>query len=105
MRRSGALLLGVDLGALALLVGAWTGSRTTALGVASALAAAAYLISSLAPVAHWIRPLRFVSLFYWAVGNGQLVSGLSAADAAVLVLTALVLLGAAAVGFERLDVR
>ena len=54
------------------MLGAATGSRGTAIGIASALAALCYLISSLAPVVDWIKPLRFASLFYWAVANRQL---------------------------------
>lgn len=100
----GALLLGIDFGALALTIGALTGSRSTALGVTSALAAASYLISSLAPVVHWIRPARVVSLFYWSVGDGQLVHGLSLTSVLVLVLTATVLLAGAVAAFDRLDV-
>ena len=39
----GVLLLGIDFGALTMLIGAVSGSRGTALGVSSALAAASYL--------------------------------------------------------------
>ena len=56
----GVVLLGVDFGLLALLVGVASGSRGLALGLTSALAAASYVLSSLAPVVGWIRPLRFV---------------------------------------------
>ena len=101
----GVLLLGVDFGVLALLLGALTGSRGLALGIASAVAAATYLISSLAPVTHWIRPLRVVSPFYYAVGDGQLADGIGVGAVLVLVVIALVLLGAALVAFERLDIR
>ena len=66
----GVLLLGIDLGLVALAVGAATGRRGTALGVASGLAAASYLISSLAPVVAWIRPARF-ALALLLVGRRQ----------------------------------
>ena len=101
---TGAVLLGIDFGALALLVGALSGSRAIALGVTSSLAAASYLVSSLAPVTHWVRPLRFESLFYWAVGNAQLRTGLSVTSSVVLVGFAAVTLGAAVRAFERQDV-
>ena len=91
----GVLLLGIDLGLVALAVGAATGRRGTALGVASAVAAASYLISSLAPVVSWIRPARFASLFYWSVGDNQLTSGLSPGEFGVLVAAGLVLGGVA----------
>ena len=72
--------------------------------VTSSLAAASYLVSSLAPVTHWVRPLRFESLFYWAVGNAQLRTGLSVTSTVVLVGFAAVTLGAAVKAFERQDV-
>ena len=99
----GVLLLGLDLGLVALVVGAATGSRGVALGVASAIGALSYLVSSLAPVVAWVRPARFISLFYWSVGNNQLTSGLSLGDLAVLVGSALALTALAALSFDRLD--
>ena len=48
-------------GAVALLVGALTGSRGAALGAASAFAAAAYLVSSLAPISQPINGSRWLS--------------------------------------------
>jgi ABC-2 type transport system permease protein len=100
----GVALLGLDFGLLALAVGSWSGSRGLALGVTSAVAAASYLVSSLAPVVAGIRPAKYVSLFYWSIGNGQLERGLSTADAAVLVIVAAVLLAVSAVAFDRLDI-
>jgi ABC-2 type transport system permease protein len=100
----GAVLLGIDFGLLALLVGTLTGSRSVALGLASAMAAASYLISSLAPVAHWVHPLRYVSLFYWSVGDAQLEQGLALTSVLVLVGFAVVAFAAAARSFERQDV-
>jgi ABC-2 type transport system permease protein len=100
----GVLLLGIDFGLLALLVGTLTGSRGAALGVTSAVAAASYLVSSLAPVTQWIYPLRVASLFYWSVGNDQLVRGLSAGSAAVLICVGVALTAAAALAFDRLDI-
>ncbi|AHH19772.1 hypothetical protein NONO_c49880 [Nocardia nova SH22a] len=100
---AGVILLGVDFGAVAMLVGAATGSRGTALGVTSALAAAAYLLSSLAPVVHWLRPARFASPFFYAVGDGQLDHGLSLAWCGVLIGIAVAAVAATVAAFERLD--
>src|SRR5262249_35338156 len=97
------ILAGIDFGLLALAVGCWTGSRGTALGIASAAAAASYLISSLAPVASWLRPARYASLLYLSTGNHQLTSGLPAASIAVLILAGVSLLTLAGLGFRRLD--
>ncbi len=82
---AGVLLLGVDFGLLAMAIGAWTGNRGLALGVASTVAAASYLVSSMAPVVSWLHPVQYVSLFYWSVANDQLATGLSIGAAAVLI--------------------
>jgi ABC-2 type transport system permease protein len=92
-------------GLVALAVGAASGSRGNAIGVATALASVSYLISSLAPIVHWLRPLRFASLFYCAVGNNQFANGAGLASFAVLIGVAIVAALAANVAFGRLDVR
>ena len=99
------LLLGVDLGLIALALGAATGSRGTAIGIASALAALCYLISSLAPVVDWIKPLRFASLFYWAVANQQLTNGTRPESFAILIGVAIAAAISANTAFRRLDIR
>jgi ABC-2 type transport system permease protein len=99
----GVVLLGLDFGLLALAVGARTGSRGTALGVAGALAAASYVIGSLALTVHWMHPLRYTSLFYWSVGHRQLVDGLSIPSLLVLLGTGVVLGVLALAGFRRVD--
>lgn len=99
------VLLGVDFGLVALLIGVVTGSRGLALGLAAAVAAASYLISSLAAVVGWAHTLRPVSLFYWAVGDNQLATGPSAAAWTVLVLVAASLLGATLATVDRLDIQ
>lgn len=96
----GLILLGLDFGLLALAVGATTGSRGAALGVAGALAAASYVIGSLALTMHWMRPLRYASLFYWSVGHQQLTEGLSLSALLVLLGSGAVL-GALAIGAIR----
>jgi ABC-2 type transport system permease protein len=97
------LSLSVLLLSVALTIGAATGSRGTAIGATVVVASASYLVSSLAPVVSWIRPLRVASLFYWSVGNAQLTGGVGVAAFAVLVVTAVVLFAAAVVAFNRLD--
>lgn len=99
------LLLGVDFGLLALLLGVASGSRGLALGVSSAVAAASYLVGSLAPVAGWAHSLRWASLFHWAVGSDQLTSGPSASAWVVLLVVGGVLLGASLTTVRRLDIR
>lgn len=96
-------LLAFDVGAVALLVGTWTGSRGAALGAASGMAGAAYLVSSLAAVNATIHGVRWLSPFFWAVGNDQLSAGVSAAELAALVGLGAVLVAASAVAFRRRD--
>lgn len=100
----GVVLLAIDFGGLAMLIGVATGSRGSALGITSAVAAASYIISSLAPVVQWIHPIRFASPFFYAVGDGQLTHGLRPGWAAALLGTAAVLAIASTKAFERLDV-
>ena len=99
------VLLGLDLGLFTMAVGAVSRHRGTALAAGSALAAASYLVSSLAPVVSWMRPARFASVFYWSVGNGQLTGGVSVLDGVVLLLVALVAACATVAAFRRMDVR
>lgn len=99
------VLLGVDFGLLALSVGAWTGHRGIALATASVLAAAAYLVSSLAPVISWAHRIRYLSPFYWAIGDNQLGSGPSAAALLTLTGIAVALLGMALTAIRSLDIR
>lgn len=97
--------LAIDLGLIALALGAATRSRGTAIGITTALAAASYLLSSLAPVVHWLKPLRFASLFYWADGNRQLSQGADLASFALLAGIGIAATLAANEAFRRFDVR
>jgi ABC-2 type transport system permease protein len=96
-------LLALFFGILALAVGAATGQKGLAIGVPATLAAAAYLLSSLAPVVSGLTPWRVLSPFYWSVGDNQLTQGVGWGAAAVLVGICLVALGAAVVSTERHD--
>ena len=98
-------LLGLDLGLVAMAVGAVTGRRATALGVGTAVAAASYLVSSLAPVVSWLDPAKYVSLFYWSVGDNQLGNGVGLADFAVLIAVGAAALYATVIAFRRLNLR
>ncbi len=99
----GVALLGLDFGLLAMAVGAATGKRGEALGIASAVAGASYLISSMAPLVEWLEPARYLSLFYWTVGNGQLEDGLSIGSVLVLVAVGVVVAVVALRAFDRHD--
>jgi ABC-2 type transport system permease protein len=96
-------LMGLDFGLITMAAGAATGRRGTALGVGTGLAAASYLVSSLASTISGIRPARYLSLFYWSVGNDQISKGVSAADFTVLTVAGLCALFAAVAAFRRAD--
>jgi ABC-2 type transport system permease protein len=102
---TGSLLLGVDFGATAMLVGAVTGSRGSAIGVTSGFAAASYLLSSLAPAVSWLHPARYASVFFYAVGDGQVSHGLPLGWAGVLVAVAALAVAGCLAAIDRLDVR
>ncbi len=97
-------LLGFDLGALALALGVLTGSRGAGLGIAAGVGAATYLVSSLAPAVHWVHAIRWLSPFYWAVGDNQLSDGVPWQGWTLLVALGVVLVGIALVGVRRLDI-
>jgi ABC-2 type transport system permease protein len=97
------VLMGLDFGLITMAAGAATGRRGTALGIGAGLAAASYLLSSLASTISWIHPGRYLSLFYWSVGNDQISNGVSAADFTVLILVGLGALAAAVIAFRRAD--
>ena len=97
------VLMGLDLGLVTMAAGAATGRRGTAVGTGTSCAAASYLLSSLATTVSWIRPGRYLSLFYWSAGNDQISKGVSAGDFTVLIVTGLCALLAAAVAFRQRD--
>lgn len=99
------VLLGAIFGALALAIGAATGSRGTALGVTSAVATLCYLISSLAPAVSWVHQIRFISPFWWATGAGQLATGVGLGDFLALIGATTVLVALAIAATRRMDIR
>ena len=99
----GVALLGIDLGLVALAIGGGTGNRGLAIAVAASIAAASFLVSSMAPLVSWLGPAKYASLFYWAVGDNQLDQGLSLGGLAVLAGVAVAMVAAAVVAFEHHD--
>jgi len=61
-------------------------------------------VSSLAPIVSGLHAVRWLSPFFWAVGDDQLAHGVSLPQAAALVGLGVLLTTAAARAFERLDV-
>jgi ABC-2 type transport system permease protein len=97
-------MLAIVFGFVALALGAATGRRGVARGVAATLAVAAYLLSSLAPLASWLEPWREASPWYHALGIDPLSTGIPIDHLALLVAIALAAVAIAAGTFDRRDI-
>ncbi len=100
----GSSLFALAFGTLALAVGSVTGSRAIARGVSTALAVATYLLSTLAQLVGWLRPVESASLWYHALGTDPLSSGFHFGHLTVPVLAIAAFVGLAGFGFERRDI-
>ncbi len=80
---------GLAIGAIALAVGAGTGRRALATGVAAAVGAIGWLINGFAPLVNAIAWLRYLSPFYYYAGHDPLTEGVGTVHLAVLGLLAL----------------
>jgi ABC-2 type transport system permease protein len=103
---SGAAALGIFglfCGAVAVAVGAATGSPGAARGVASLVAVASYLINALAQVTSVLRPARPISPYYLVLGNEPLAHGLRVAGAVSVLAVAVALVIGGGVLFARRD--
>lgn len=100
---AGAVLLAIGYGAVALLVGAAVGRRGRAVGVTAALAAAAYLIDSLAGLVDALEPLRPFTPFWHYRAPDALREGFSGWHTLVLVLIPVVATAAAMWAVDRRD--
>ncbi len=98
-----AVLLAIGFGALAVLVGAFTGRRGSAIGISAAAAVAAYLVNSLAPLVHALEPLQKSSPFYHYAASDPLRHGLEPWHVGILVAIALAAAIVAPLAFDRRD--
>jgi ABC-2 type transport system permease protein len=97
-------VLAIVFGLVALALGAATGRRGMARGGAAALAVAAYLLSSLAPLASWLEPWRPASPWYHALGIDPLSNGIPLGHLAVLGAIAVATIVIAVLTFDRRDI-
>jgi ABC-2 type transport system permease protein len=98
------VLLGIEHGWLALAVGAATGRRALAIGVASTVAVAGYVLFVIAQLVEAVRPWQPLSPFDQALRGGPLGGGLQLSFV-WMVLAAVVFVAVAAPLFERRDIR
>jgi ABC-2 type transport system permease protein len=97
------LFLAVAFGAIALAVGAVTGSKGLAIGVPSGFALVGFLVNVLGATASWLEPARPLSLFYYYAGSEPLVNGLDPVHVLVLLAVIAVAVAVALWRFERRD--
>jgi ABC-2 type transport system permease protein len=96
---------GFAAGAVALALGAGTGRRSLANGVAAAVAIIGWLINGFAPLVSAIGWLKYLSLFHYYEANDPLTHGVDIAGIVVLGAVALLLTAVAMVAIERRDLR
>ena len=98
-------LLSSGFGALALGIGAATGRRGAAIGIAAAVALGGYLLQSLGPLVDALEPWTVLSPFAHYASGDRLREGFDAGAVAILLGLGLLLVGIAAASFERRDLR
>lgn len=82
---AGSMLIGLDFGAIVLLVGGGFGLRGLATGLAAMLAFLSYLISSMVAMVEYLEPVEKLSLFHYyqnptpiSLGNAGILLGFAA---------------------------
>lgn len=98
-----AALLALAFGAIALLVGALSGHRGAAIGLAAAGAVAAYLVNSLGSLVDFLEPVRSASPYYHYAASDPLRHGLALHHIVFLLVLTPVAVVLAALIFERRD--
>ena len=98
-----AVLVALVFGALALALGAATGRRGLALGVAGAAAVAAYLIFALAEMVPWLGTMQKASPWYYYAASAPMLKGPEWAHLGVLTAIVVALPLAGLVRLERRD--
>jgi ABC-2 type transport system permease protein len=101
---AGLVLLALDFGSVALAAGALSGRRGLTLGVAAALAAAAYLAWTLGPQLQVLAGIDRWSPFSWYLGGDPLRRGLDYGHLALLAAVSLVMGGLALWSLNRRDI-
>lgn len=101
----GLLLLGLLFGTLALAVGAATGRRSVAIGVAGMVAVAGYVIRGLSESVPWMSGWRWASPFHYYLGSDPLHNGFNVGYLLVLAGVSTLCVIVAVVTFDRRDIR
>jgi ABC-2 type transport system permease protein len=102
---AGALGLAALHTTIAFTIGAVTGRRSVALGVAGAVAVAGYVIQGLLAVGETLRPIRFLTPWHWYLGRNMLAQGIAPEAIVVPLLLSIGLFAVGVAGFARRDLR
>ncbi len=98
-------LLGLAFGSVSFAVGAVTGRHGLSVAVGASVVAGGWVLNTLSLVSELMEPTRWLSLMHYYNGDSPLLYGLNPAHAGVMLVVALVCLGAAYAGFQRRDIR
>ena len=96
-------LLAIDFGAIALMLGAATGSRARAVGTTSAIAVVAYLVWAMASTVDLLEPVLPLSPFRWFADPQPVSEGTEPVNVIVLAAIPVVAYATALVTFRRRD--
>lgn len=96
---------GFAAGAVAIALGAGTGRRSLAAGVAAGVAILGWLINGFAPLVGAVAWIKYLSLFYYYAGHDPLTRGIDIDGIIVLGAVALMLTALAMVAIEHRDLR
>jgi len=83
-------LLGITLGLIALAIGASTGRKGLAGGIAAAVGVVGFLLDTFLSVVDALDPARFISLFYYFNSNDVIINGINPVHFLTLVAIALI---------------
>lgn len=97
-------LLGVTLGFIALAVGAATGRKGLAGGIAAAVGVVGFLLDTFLSVVELLDPARFISVFYYFNSNEVMLNGINFVHFLVLIGISVAVLVFSAWRFERRDI-
>jgi ABC-2 type transport system permease protein len=96
-------IFGLFAGAVAIAVGAATGSPAVARGVAALAAVASYLINALAQVTSALQAARPISPYYLVLGNEPLAHGLRPVGALAVLAAVAAITAIGGIAFARRD--
>ena len=100
----GCVFLAAFIGAIALVIGAWTAGKGLAIAIASAIALVSYLIQSLAPQVDALESVQKFTPWYFYTGGDPITNGVQWLDLGVLALGTALLVGLASYLFNRRDI-